>query len=526
MKNNINKLFVLFLVSLFVVSCNEFLDELPDNRTEVDNNDKIRKILVSAYPTTAINFLAELSSDNIDDTGVNNPYSDRITEQVAYWKDVTETDNDGPASLWSACYNAIANANQALAGIKDQGNPESLSAEKGEALITRAYGHFVLVNMFSKHYNTQTSDTDLGIPFLENPETTLNPKYDRGNVKDVYAKINKDIEEALPLIRDDIYNVPKYHFNVKASYAFAARFNLYYENWEKAKEYASIVVTQNPTSILRNWQAQAQVVRSPAPATKAFYENTSVLLTQAVSSGIGVHFGAYYTGSRFNHTGAVARRESLSVPLPWTAGTNPAFYPHYRPFVYSGTNLDKTLFMKLPYLFEYTDPVALTGYSKSIIAPFTTDETLLVRAEANVMLKQYDAALDDLNTFTKNYNRPSSAVPSPETSIAQVNTFYDAVTYSTEDVPTQKKTLTPMFTVESGTQENMLHYTLQLRRILTMHEGLRWFDNKRYGMSVVRYQNGTAGSISVVDVLTANDARKAIQLPQDVISAGLTPNPR
>ena len=109
--------------------------------------------------------------------------------------------------------------------------------------------------MFSKHYNTQTSDTDLGVPYLESPETTLDPKYKRGNVKDVYEKINKDIEEALPLIRDDIYDVPKYHFNVKAAYAFAARFNLYYENWEKAKEYASVVVTANPSRLLRDWEA-------------------------------------------------------------------------------------------------------------------------------------------------------------------------------------------------------------------------------------------------------------------------------
>ena len=53
--------------------------------------------------------------------------------RTAYWEDITETENDGPASLWGGCYSAIANANQALAGINEQGNPESLSAERGEA---------------------------------------------------------------------------------------------------------------------------------------------------------------------------------------------------------------------------------------------------------------------------------------------------------------------------------------------------------------------------------------------------------
>lgn len=526
MKNNINKLFVLFLLSFVVVSCDEFLDELPDNRTEIDNSAKIRKLLVSAYPTTSYGLIAELSSDNIDDYGDQNPYGDRFTEQIVYWEDITETDNDGPASLWGGCYNAIANANQALAGMEDLGNPESLNPERGEALMARAYGHFILVNMFSKHYNTQTSATDLGVPFLEDPETTLNPQYERGNVADVYAKINQDIEAALPLIRDDIYDVPKYHFNVKAAYAFAARFNLYYENWAKAKEYATVVLGGDASSVLRDWQAQSQVVRSPGPATKAFYEDPSNLFTQAYSSNGGVHFGAYYSGSRFNHTGSISDRESLNAALPWS--TRPRLNQYYRPFVYSGNNLDKTLMMKIPYLFEYTDPVAGIGFRKAIRSPFTYDETLLIRAEANVMLKQYDAALADVNIFTRNFYVPSASVTTVETDIASINDHYNnEIAYSTEAAPSQKKTLNAMFAIEAGTQENMLHYTLQLRRTLTVHDGLRWFDNKRYGMVIPRYVNSPPFSNPVVaDVLTAHDARKAIQLPQDVISAGLTPNPR
>lgn len=48
------------------------------------------------------------------------------------------------------------------------GSPESLNGQKGEALLTRAYHHFMLVNVFCKHYSEQTSATDLGIPYMEN----------------------------------------------------------------------------------------------------------------------------------------------------------------------------------------------------------------------------------------------------------------------------------------------------------------------------------------------------------------------
>ena len=519
MKNNKNILLVLFLFSLFMVSCNEFLDELPDNRTELDNGEKIRKLLVSAYPSTGEGVVAELSSDNFQDLGVTNPDWEVEDKELVYWEDVSQDSNDGPNSVWEGCYEAIAAANQALAAINEIGD-NSLSAEKGEALMSRAYAHFILVNVFSKHYNTQTSGADLGIPYLEAPEVSLNPRYERGTVKDVYEKINKDIEEGLPLINDNIYDIPSYHFNVKAAHAFAARFNLYYEQWEKAKDYASVVLTQNPLNVLRNWQAQGLVTRSQGPLTNAYISNNSSLLNLTSASNAGLIFGPYRVVTRFNHTRFIANTETMYAPLPWGNVSSSRYY--YRPANYSATNFDKVILFKLPYIFEFTDPVAGIGFRRTVYVPFTTDETLLVRAEANVMLKQYDNAMNDLNTWSKNFFR------NRETTTADVNTFYGTMTYSTEDDPNQKKKLNPKFSIDVGMQENMLHYTLQCRRILTIHEGLRWFDVKRYGISVPRYVSDLAvpSGRSVADILTEDDQRKAIQLPSSVISAGLTPNPR
>lgn len=48
-----NQLYIpLFIATLAIVgsSCNDFLDELPDNRTELNSEQKIAKMLVSAYP--------------------------------------------------------------------------------------------------------------------------------------------------------------------------------------------------------------------------------------------------------------------------------------------------------------------------------------------------------------------------------------------------------------------------------------------------------------------------------------------
>ena len=505
------------LLGIFAASCDSYLDETPDNRAEVDSQTKIRKLLVSAYTDTNYALVTELASDNIYDTGSNNPYSTRFTEQLANWVDLTEIDPEDTQNMWTGAYKAIAHSNEALASIAILGE-ENLLPEKGEALITRAYAHFMLVNLFCQHYNPTSSASDLGITYMEESETTLDPKYDRGNVKDVYEKINADIEAALPLISDDIYEIATYHFTKKAAYAFAARFNLYYGQWQKAKDYASVVLTDNPTSQLRDWARLGALPQNTAVLANAYINDPANLLTLTSNSNMGIYFGPWFDGSRFNHSRKVADEQTLLAPAPW-GQINRADY-RYAPLTYVANNLDKILLYKVPYLFEITDPVAAIGLRKTVMVPFTTDESLLVRAEAEAMLGENSLALADLNMWSTNIFK------NKETTLDQVNTLYNDMAYSSEAAPTQKKKLSPKFTVAPGTQENLIHYVLQCRRILTIHEGLRWFDIKRYGIEVPRYQVQTDESVIVLDVLKANDLRKAIQLPQNVRNAGLEANPR
>ena len=134
-------------------------------------------------------------------------------------------------------------------------SPESTNASKGEALVARAYAHFSLVNLFCKPYNPTTSASDLGIPYMLASETELDGRYSRGTVAQVYAQIDADLTAGLPLINDSNYEMPKYHFNKKAAYAFAARFYLYYQQWQKALDAANVVLTTNNTTtknMLRN----------------------------------------------------------------------------------------------------------------------------------------------------------------------------------------------------------------------------------------------------------------------------------
>lgn len=511
---------IIFLISSLVASCDDYLSEVPDNRTEVTTEQNIKALITSAYPTTSAMYMGEYSSDNVDDYGKSNPYTDLFIEQVAYWRDVTEsTGQEDPYALWSRSYKSISAANQALEAIEKKGNPTQLQPFKAEALLCRAYAHFILVNVFCQHYTDKYAATDLGIPYVKIPETQLFVEYNRITVDSVYKEINRDIEEALPFIKDN-YNVPKYHFNTKAAYAFATRFNLYRGNWEKAIAYADKALTSNPTVMMRNMSERAKMTREEEVYTKDYIRpeyNCNLMLMTAMSRA-GMYFGNYFTMSRITHGALIAEYETLKAAGPW--GSYDSYY--VLPFIYEGTNLDKTLTMKLPFLFEYLDPVAMIGYPHTVYTAFSTEETLLARAEAYIMKEKYTEALGDLNIWIK-ANVKEEYILTEEA----VEKFINEMHYYEPNAPTPRKKLNPSFALNSGKQENFIQLLLFIRRIQTIHEGLRWFDVKRYGIEVDRRIVNTNGKgVTVADKLTPRDPRAAIQLPQEVINAGIPANPR
>lgn len=528
-------IFIAAAVILLSASCNDWLNVMPDNRAEVDSVEKINKLLVSAYPETHYILCSEWSSDNVDDFGAANPNNERILEEIYAWKDVTVTDNEDPKTLWESCYGAITNANQALQAIKDLGYPAETDASRGEALLCRAYCHFVLVNIFCKAYDPLTADTDLGIPFMDGPETELNPKYERGTVAEVYQKIYEDLEEGLELIDDSNYAIQKYHFNQKAAYTFASRFYLFYGEWEKAIECANFVLGSAPGDLLRDYDALKALPRDESVVTVQYNStnNKNNLLVHTGYSALGLYIGPYYLGKRHTHGHALMVTEVLNF-APW--GEDEASmkatgaYNMYKlqPYKYAASNLDFVMFPRIPYLFEYTDPVAQVGYYRTNLAVLTADEALLNRAEANILLGNYEAALADINIWTANTLEPSKA----KTVLTQkdIEDWANGLEYYTSMKPTPKKQLNPiLIDVEEGsTLEAFLHAILYIRRVEFMHMGMRWFDIKRYGIEITRRTLSTTAiePISEDDVLTLDDERRAIQIPRDVISAGMTPNPR
>ena len=540
--------------ALSLVSCNKFLDKMPDNRTEIDSQEKIQSLLTSAYSSNTYLTFCEYMSDNVDNLGDDNPGTDRFIDQCYSWDRITEKANDCPDYFWSDSYSCIAHANQALiairqlAGIEEGGELDEakivaagLEAETAEALLCRAYSHFMLVNVFCQNYNSLTSDIDLGVPYMEQAETQLNPQYERGTVAGVYENIEKDLRWALKHVGDKYYKVPKYHFNVRAAYAFAARFFLFCEKWEEAAECATKCLGSQPAQVLRDWSAMSKLEKDRDVRSNDFigtsYPTNLMLLTAYTS--FGYYFGAPGI-TKYSHDSYLSFTEVAYAPQIWgnteTGWRNVYDWYYVGPEWYSGSTFDQIAYWKIPYLFEYTDRVAMIGYAHAVYPAFTMEETLLTRAEAYVMMSEYDLAAADLTTYIHSIIRRDkfSGSLTPES----IQAFYSALDYATWDKPTVKKHLNPAFDIgaEGGVRECMLQCVLGMKRIDHIAQGLRWFDVKRYGIEIWRRTmtpNTTAGQYDAAfkplrcdDVLAVDDLRRALQIPADAESAGLEPNPR
>ncbi len=527
-KNIIKSAIFSFLIaSGMMSSCSDFLDKMPDNRVTLDSPNKLRNLLVSAYMDANYALIGELSSDNMidntspDENGVSYPLlgsEERMHDELFAWQDVKSSDQqDSPSVIWGGAYLAIAVANHVLEAVDQMGNEypiDEINAIRGEALISRAYHHFILVNIFSKAYrDDELSRQDVGIPYVTKPETEVFVNYERISVTEVYQMIEKDLAEGLPLLNDEWYKTPKYHFNQNAAYSFAARFYLFKRDYDKVIEYADAVLGQDPSGMLRSWRAELPTFDAVKNEWASSELATNTLLMASKSNFFRV-FGSRYACNRDAADG------TLFGKGPTWKGFN--FHPCYSGRLYIRGSQDYGLFYpKGGEFFEYTDKVAGIGYPRVVRSEFSTEETLLCRAEAYIMKNNLDAGLKDLQRWDDSRKETPTTTKADfeELTMDLVKSFYNPeATLFVK--PLNASLMSPSFII-TPEQEPLIHCVLHFRRLQTIFDGMRWLDIKRFGIEI-QHNIGQ----STQDILKWNDPRRAIQIPQEVIAAGFQPNIR
>ena len=479
------------LFSAFLMTgCKKYLDKEPDNRTQIRTPEQIAQLLTTAYPRGSYILFTESMSDNAEDkgsSGTGYDYVDRINRQ-SYKYEVVEAapdDLDSPDWYWKSCYEAIAAANQALEIIEASPLKAQLNAHKGEALVARAYAHFMLVTLFAKAYDPATAASDPGIPYVTVPEKEILVQYDRKTVAYVYEMIEKDLKEGLPMINDQIYGTtPKFHFNRNAAAAFAARFYMFKRDYNSVVNFATLALGTTATESLRNWNTtltNLQYLELEAEYTRSS-ERANLLLQESNSI-----WGRAYPYLRYG--------------LGQTVLTQVIQTPNVSGWIYAYSVFGGTPDVyNIPKFYEHFVRETLnanSGEPYNTIPLLTGEEALLNRAEAYVRLNNFTAAINDLNAFiSKNIDQ------------------YDP---STDNVNQQK--IVAYYGMSASA--SIIQAALDFKRAFFLHEGMRWFDILRLKIPVVH----TTVEGQRIE-LTPDDKRRVLQLPPLTKQAGLAPNAR
>ncbi|MBR8730112.1 RagB/SusD family nutrient uptake outer membrane protein [Porphyromonas levii] len=501
----IKKIFILLIVTIALSSCQKFLSQSPDSSLDVDidSEEKIAELLAGAYPDASYFAFLEARTDNVSER-VHGSHT-RLNEAMYFWEDYDHEDLDTPLNYWNACYRGIAQANKALELLAKYPKSDRVKALYGEAFLLRAYLHFMLVNIWSEPYSPGKSKTALGIPYSIQPEKHALVTYNRGTVAEVYAHIEQDLKRGISLVNDQYYQHPKFHFNKKAAYAFASRFYLMKGEWKTVVAYANYVLGYDPGQVLRSWKGYAEKLSNDRGRLYRLYTSTeepaNLLMTATESRwarsiatdkyGITTHGMRYIFDKKGIESCNSAKNLNMYQSYLFRHSTAP---------ISDGQYVAKFDELSI-YGHEGSKPRGL--YVTNVL--LTTDEVMLNRMEAYAMLGEYERSIDDLLVYLR------SKFGIDLTCGRTDYTWTDSKNY---DI------YTPFYGMTIK-QLALIKIITDFRQKEFVHEGMRWFDIRRFYMPVKRDSKS-----ALYRPLLKEDPRKLLQIPVEAINRGLEPNIR
>lgn len=447
------------LLLLAIVSCEEQLSTDPVDRIIPQTVEDYEAVLVGGLPGVYHAFTDLMTDDVVakNYTSFNDPQIYAEWSLPYIWIDQRSSDESStPEYAWRWYYADIYKVNLVIANVMEaEGDKEWAASLLGEALVTRAYSHFNLVNLFSKHYDPVTAATDLGVPLALEPMEAGFHSFKRNTVQEVYDQIEADLLQGLELINDDFIEKPLYHFSELATLAFASRFYLFKGEYEKSLEYSNAVLAINNRLVDHNDFPISDLAETFEPLEHAdnYFTDESENIIMLRSGFFAVNY--YKSGFYANEFKNIYDSRDLRGSQNFTF-TNP-YKPNY-------------ITLKLSLSFEqYNYPL------------FRTEEMVLNKAEALARLGGDDNKTEVIRTLN----------------ILREKRYQDGY-------------YVPLVFRDFGTQEQLIAEVMLERRKEFCYEGFRWYDLKRTGYpEIVHNLNGKDY------VLEENDLRYVLQIPDD-----------
>lgn len=532
-------------------------DSIPPTAEEtiVFNLDSMYMEFTANYPTANYGYMCELLSDNMTDNNAPNLDSngnafaydltnyEQWMEDLYAFRTVSEPIEDSPMFVYNSYTGNIDFLSKFIYAV-NEADADSLSADRlaelkamqGEAYVLRSYLHFVLANIFYPAYGGENNSKQ-GMPYRFYP-TTDNAL----TVEESFMLMREDMERGMDIMEDAGYPESKFRFNRRACHAYAARLCLFMHDYNEAIAHANEALGSVP--VLRDftkfngcigifdyknvWQSEEE------PAVFMMLDTYSMQMRNLMDE------------ARFAYNGIPIFASGL---YGFTLANKNIMPFHY--FFMSGlfvNDLQKygIFSSKIAETFEYTDEAAGIGYPKLHKIEFTAEETLLCRAEARLMAGTLDEALEDLRLWAKSkvYDSESERCTFTDFTMDDVVEYYiyqkvdgsywDNIFYlgAYNSLNYDGSVFCDMFAnigrmgydLRGDEETAMLRFLMHLRRTETIHDGLRFFDVKRFGIEYKHYlgHNGDAeqGNLTPVveEVLTFDDPRRCVPIVETAVN--------
>lgn len=501
MKNKYLSIVMVVLTGIFMVACESYLEEMPQNKLRPSSTDDYAQLLNKGYLTEQVVPYLDILSDDIDLIASDHVTPNKDDGDILYaaymWQDHHEASMLDGDKAFEKFYQSIFYCNVVIENVDgakgvelDGVNVEHTRKNiKGEACALRAYSYFYLVNLYAMPYNPATCATDPGIP-LTKSTAAEDKAYTRNTVKEVYDLMVEDLQEAIRLMDvNPIVKDTKFKFNSLSARALLARVYLYMQDWDNAIKYAGQVLKENP-AIFNLYEAGKQLNMENNSGLKwdiwgkdyLTKDNDNVLFVNGLNELMPA-LGYFATKTTFS--------VNKNLAGLYEKGDVRRFYfmQTYTQDTYNGSRT-KLTYAKNRYIEPFYTFAAYpaSGYTRVI----RTEEMYLILAEA------YVHKTDDIATSVEYLNE------------LRCEKFM-------EDEYTNLK-------AADFNQNTLLKYIMEERRREFCFEGQRWFDLRRTNcpaMERTGYENEVA-------YLVKDDPRYVLQIPNREISVNpsIGTNPR
>ena len=237
-------------------SCSNFLEEKSQDEIKPQNVKDYKELIAGEIYSktnleTNLHTYLDIMTDDCEEFAKKARMgSDTRTEGNGYftWQKVPEIPLEGSLKndiAWDSYYHQILVCNMILHDVdKMIGSDKEKQVVKAEALMSRAYAYYMLVNLYGEPYDPDTADKAMGVP-KNDLIGAQNKQFKRESVQTIYELIISDATQAIEYFQQS-NNETIFRWNLDAAKVFIARVYAYMQIWDKTISYASDVIDNHP----------------------------------------------------------------------------------------------------------------------------------------------------------------------------------------------------------------------------------------------------------------------------------------